>query len=266
MSALIVIPARLASSRYPGKPLAILRGAGGAPKTLIQRTWEAAAAARGVDRIVVATEDALIRDEAERFGGECVMTSSDCANGTERCAEALDRLGAGHDIVVNVQGDAPLTPPWFIEELVAALASAEGFGVATPVIRCDGATLSNLVEDRLQGRVGGTTAVFGEDRRALYFSKQVVPWAPGAHADLDETPVYMHAGIYAYSRAALQWYIRQPPGRLELLEGLEQLRFLEKGIRILCVEVDGRGRQFWEVNNPRDLQKVERGLAEAGIP
>ena len=266
MSALIVIPARLASSRFPGKPLAILRGAGGAPKSLIQRTWEAAAAARGVDRIVVATDDARIGKEVKRFGGECVITSSECVNGTERCAEALDCLGPSHDIVVNVQGDAPLTPPWFIEELVAALAAAEGFGVATPVIRCDGATLSNLVEDRLHGRVGGTTAVFGDDRSALYFSKQVVPWASSTHADPDETPVYMHVGIYAYSREALRWYIRQPPGRLELLEGLEQLRFLEKGKKILCVEVDSRGRQFWEVNNPQDLPKVERGLADAGIP
>jgi 3-deoxy-manno-octulosonate cytidylyltransferase (CMP-KDO synthetase) len=121
MSVLIVIPARYASSRYPGKPLVELTGATGVAKTLIQRSWEAAMDVAGVERVVVATDDARIRDSAEAFGAEVVMTSETCRNGTERCAEAAARLGDGYDIVVNLQGDAPLTPAWFIEDLVAGL-------------------------------------------------------------------------------------------------------------------------------------------------
>ena len=110
MSVLIAIPARYASTRYPGKPLVPLRGADGVSRTLVQRSWEAAMAVNGADRVVVATDDDRIRAEAEGFGAEVVMTSSECRNGTERCAEAHAALGGGFDIVVNLQGDAPLTP------------------------------------------------------------------------------------------------------------------------------------------------------------
>ena len=110
MSVLIVIPARYASTRYPGKPLVALKGAGGASRNLIERSWLAASEVRGVDQVVVATDDDRIKDAAEGFGAEVVMTSSDCVNGTERCAEAHSALGGGYDIVVNLQGDAPLTP------------------------------------------------------------------------------------------------------------------------------------------------------------
>jgi 3-deoxy-manno-octulosonate cytidylyltransferase (CMP-KDO synthetase) len=121
MSVLIVIPARYASSRYPGKPLVELTGATGTAKTLIQRSWEAAMDVTGVDRVVVATDDARIRDAAEAFGAEVVMTSENCRNGTERCAEAAASLNDKYEIIVNLQGDAPLTPAWFIEDLVAGL-------------------------------------------------------------------------------------------------------------------------------------------------
>ncbi|MEN8842010.1 MAG: 3-deoxy-manno-octulosonate cytidylyltransferase, partial [Octadecabacter sp.] len=113
MSVLVVIPARYASTRYPGKPLVKLRGASGDAKSLIQRSWEAAQEVQGADRVVVATDDDRIKDAAEAFGAEVVMTSTEWQNGTERCAEALDALGGGYDIVVNLQGDAPLTPAWF---------------------------------------------------------------------------------------------------------------------------------------------------------
>ncbi|MCB2124044.1 MAG: 3-deoxy-manno-octulosonate cytidylyltransferase, partial [Rhodobacteraceae bacterium] len=121
MSVLVVIPARHASTRYPGKPLVALRGADGQARTLIRRSWEAAMAVTGADRVVVATDDDRIRIEAEGFGAEVVMTSTACRNGTERCAEAHAALGDRYDIVVNLQGDAPLTPHWFVEDLVTAL-------------------------------------------------------------------------------------------------------------------------------------------------
>ena len=266
MPVLVAIPARYASTRYPGKPLVALTGAGGAKQTLIERSWRAAMAVRGADRVVVATDDDRIRAAAEGFGAEVVMTSADCANGTERCAEAHEALGGGYDIVVNLQGDAPLTPPWFVEDLVAGLKDAPEAEIATPVLRCDGEMLAGLVQDRREGRVGGTTAVFGAGGAALYFSKEVIPYTGKDYGTEAPTPVFHHVGVYAYRPGALAAYRGWPVGPLERLEGLEQLRFLENGRRVLCVEVEARGRQFWELNNPEDVPRIEAMMAEMGTP
>ncbi|MDV7145132.1 manno-octulosonate cytidylyltransferase [Tropicimonas sp. TH_r6] len=265
MSVLIAIPARYASHRYPGKPLVPLKGVSGEGRTLIQRSWEAAIAVDGVDRVVVATDDARIRDEAESFGAEVVMTSEACANGTERCAEAHANLGGGYEIVVNLQGDAPLTPAWFVFDLLKGLQADSQAQIATPVLRCDGRALSALKGDRAEGRVGGTTAVFDSGNRALYFSKEVVPYTATVYASEVETPVFHHVGVYAYRAEALAAYPTWPHGPLEALEGLEQLRFLENGRHVLCVEVEARGRQFWELNNPQDVPRLEAMMAEMGI-
>ncbi len=266
MSVLVVIPARYASTRYPGKPLVALTGATGQSKTLIQRSWEAACQVRGVDRVVVATDDARIRDAAQAFGSEVVMTSDTCVNGTERCAEALTNLGGGYDIVVNLQGDAPLTPHWFVEDLISGLRDDPSAQVATPVLRCDGHALNGFLEDRANGRVGGTTAVFGHARHALYFSKEVVPYTGCTFADDDETPVFHHVGVYAYRPAALKDYQSWQSGPIETLEGLEQLRFMENGKTVLCVEVAANGRKFWELNNPEDVPRIEAMMIEMGMP
>jgi len=265
MSVLVVIPARYASTRYPGKPLVPLTGASGVSRTLIERSWLAATAVSGVDRVVVATDDDRIRDAAAGFGAEVVMTSSDCANGTERCAEAHRVLGGGYDIVVNLQGDAPLTPHWFVEDLVAGLRAAPAAGVATPVLRCDGATLNSLLADRKAGRVGGTTAVFAADHGAMYFSKEVIPFTSESFSDASTTPVFHHVGVYAYRPEALAAYPGWPTGPLERLEGLEQLRFMENGGKVLCVEVESRNRQFWELNNPEDVARIENMMAGMGL-
>lgn len=265
MSILVVIPARYASHRYPGKPLVALRGATGEARPLIRRSWEAAMAVRGVSRVVVATDDARIREAAQGFGAEVVMTSPDWSNGTERCAEAHAILGGDYEVVVNLQGDAPLTPPWFVEALIAGLARDGGALMATPVLRCDGATLAALRADRAAGRVGGTTAVFGEGHRALYFSKEVIPFAAGTFPPEGPTPVWHHVGVYAYRAAALAAYPGWAPGPLERLEGLEQLRFLEHGRTVACVPVESRGRRFWELNNPEDVPILEAMMAEMGI-
>lgn len=265
MSVLIVIPARFASSRYPGKPLAELTGANGEKRSLIERSWRAACDVQGVDRVVVATDDDRIKAVAEGFGAEVVMTSVDCANGTERCAEAHAKLGGGYEIVVNLQGDAPLTPHWFVEDLIAGLRGDSEKGLATPVLRCDGATLNSLLGDRKEGRVGGTTAVFAADNSALYFSKEAIPFTSAAYKDEDDTPVFHHVGVYAYRPDALAEYPSWPVGPLETLEGLEQLRFLENGLKILCVEVSARGREFWELNNPEDVPKIETMMRKMGL-
>ncbi len=260
MKTLIVIPARYASSRFPAKPLAQIAGPDGV-KTLVQRTWEAGVLAAQVigAQVVVATDDARIAAHVAGFGGTPVMTSAHAQNGTERCAEVAAQRG-GYDLIVNLQGDAPLTPPWFIADLVAAMAG-DTADIATPVLRCDGAMRAALIADRAAGRVGGTTAVFGADGHALYFSKEVIPFCAQTYAPADPTPVFHHVGLYAYRPAALRAYPTWPMGRLEALEGLEQLRFLEQGRRVLCVETRAKSRQFWEVNNPEDIPIVEGMIA-----
>mgnify|MGYP003386886114 FL=1 len=265
MSVLIVIPARYASTRYPAKPLAELKGASGQSRSLIQRAWEAASAVSGVDRVVVATDDDRIKDAAASFGAEVVMTPESCFNGTERCAAAYAALGSDADIVVNLQGDAPLTPHWFVEDLVSAMKAAPEADIATPVLRCDGRALNGFLADRKAGRVGGTTAVFDANMRAMYFSKEVVPFTTNAYSDSDETPVFHHVGVYAYRPKALMDYPSWPVGPLEQLEGLEQLRFMEQGGTVRCVEVEARGKQFWELNNPEDVPVIERMMQEMGI-
>ncbi|PJE28991.1 3-deoxy-manno-octulosonate cytidylyltransferase (CMP-KDO synthetase) [Pseudooceanicola antarcticus] len=259
MKTVIFIPARYASTRYPGKPLVTLNLPDGKVKSLIQMSWEAASSISGVDAVYVATDDDRIAEASRAFGADVVMTSEDCANGTERCADALARAGVEADLVVNFQGDAPLTPAWFVEELIAAMEADPSIPMATPVLRCDPQTCANFVDDRKNGRVGGTTAVFGHDNRALYFSKEVVPYvAPGALPD--PVPVFHHVGVYAYRPDALRAYMDATPGKLEVLEGLEQLRFLENGIDVTCVEVEARGRVFWELNNPEDVPRIESAL------
>ena len=125
MTTVCIIPARYASMRYPGKPLAELRGATGQARSLIERSWRAARNVAGIDAVYVATDDARIRAAAEGFGARVLMTSEACRNGTERCAEALGQL-SGVDMVVNLQGDAPLTPAWFLEDLIGKSPSLWG--------------------------------------------------------------------------------------------------------------------------------------------
>lgn len=262
MSAAIIIPARYASQRYPGKPLVELRDGSGVSKTLIERSWDAAVAVLDAADVYVATDDDRIADCVRGFGGQVIMTDPACRNGTERCAQAVEVAGIDADIIVNLQGDAPLTPAWFVADLIAAMEANPVDMVATPVLRCDAETLQNFRDDRAAGKVGGTTAVFGADMNGLYFSKEVIPYLPPEGPDPNQPiPVYHHVGVYAYRRAALTDYAAATPMPLETLEGLEQLRFLELGLPVRCVEVDGKGRVFWELNNPVDVARIEKVLA-----
>jgi 3-deoxy-manno-octulosonate cytidylyltransferase (CMP-KDO synthetase) len=258
MHTTIVIPARYQSSRFPGKPLAVLRGQDGA-KSLVQRSWEAAQQVADVARVVVATDDDRIAQHVLGFGGEVVMTPNTCRNGTERCAAALDSLGPT-DLVVNLQGDAPLTPPSFVTACIEAMADGVA-DVATPVLRCEASTLAMFRADRAAGRVGGTTAVFSPSGRALYFSKEVLPYVPDTYPADGPVPVFHHVGLYAYRPQALRRYAQLPESDLETLEGLEQLRFLVHGMHVQAVEVEAKGRVFWELNNPVDIARIEGILA-----
>lgn len=160
------------------------------------------------------------------------------------------------DLIVNLQGDAPLTPEWFVEDLIAAMKEDETAQVATPVLQCDARTYGMFREDRKADRVGGTTAVFNRNLHALYFSKEVLPYIAPNNVPEQNIPVYHHVGVYAYRPEALMAYTSWPEGELERLEGLEQLRFLENGRTVRCVIVEGKGRVFWELNNPEDIARI----------
>ena len=268
-SVVIVVPARFASTRYPGKPMVAIRGAAGAARPLIERSWAAARAAAAMIApevaVIVATDDDRIATLARGFGADVLMTPERCANGTERCAAVLDRIDPAIEIVVNLQGDALLTPPWFLTALVDALHRNPAIDVATPVVRATPIVHRRLLDDQAAGRVGGTTVATAADGRAMYFTKAVIPHVPAARIGDPSLPVYLHVGVYAYRRAALARYAALPESALETLEGLEQLRFLDGGVAVQAIEVDPRDCDLWELNNPSDLAPIEAALAARGI-
>jgi 3-deoxy-manno-octulosonate cytidylyltransferase (CMP-KDO synthetase) len=165
------------------------------------------------------------------------------------------------EIIVNFQGDAPLTPSWFVEDIIAALKADKLTDMATPVLRLDRKSYNLFSEDRKSDRVGGTTVVFDKHMCALYFSKELIPFFEISKIGSDEQiPCYHHVGVYAYRKNILKDYLRWPESNLEKLEGLEQLRFLFENKRVKCVEVNSKGRVFWELNNPQDVQLIEKVL------
>jgi 3-deoxy-manno-octulosonate cytidylyltransferase (CMP-KDO synthetase) len=264
MTTAIVVPARYASTRYPGKPLVPLKGVGGVAKALIHRSWEAAIAVPGVARVVVATDDDRIAEVARGFGAEVAMTPESARNGTERCAAALRALGDA-DIIVNLQGDAPLTPPSFVSALLDAMAADPTVQVATPAVRATPEIHRRLLADQQAGRVGGTTVAIGANSDGLYFSKAVIPHVAPSQVGDPMLPVFLHIGVYAYRRAALENYAALALTPLELLEGLEQLRFVEHGQAVRVVEVQAPGYDIWELNNPQDVAPIEAALAARGL-
>lgn len=264
MSATILIPARFESSRFPGKPLAELKGCTGIAKPLIQRSVEAARRVAGIDGVYVVTDDERIADCCSSLGVGVLMTSPNCRNGTERCAEALAQLHEPN-LVINFQGDALLTPPGFVEALIARMEDDRDALVATPAMRLRSEEARSLLADEAAGRVGGTSVVMDGAGHALYFSKRLLPYLPVGALARDMAPVHLHVGVYAYRREALHRYVAAPVSELEQLEGLEQLRFLVEGVKIAVVEVATPPFALRELNNPEDIAPIEAALAEAGL-
>ena len=264
MNTVILIPARYASTRYPGKPLVELKGVGGAAKPLILRSVEAARRVRGVSGVFVVTDDDRIADACTAYGVGVIMTSPECRNGTERCAEALPELHEP-DLVINFQGDALLTPASFVEALISHMESNPDALVATPAMRLRSEEVAALRREESAGRVGGTTVVTDNEGRALYFSKRLIPHLPQWAAEAQPTPMKLHVGVYAYRPRALEQYRETPLSELETLEGLEQLRFLDAGIPIHVVEVETPPFALRELNNPEDVAPIEEALAAAGL-
>jgi len=264
MNCVILIPARYGSSRYPGKPLVELKGAQGASKPLILRSVDAARRVAGISGVFVTTDDERIADACTRYGVGVIMTSPECRNGTERCAEAVRQLH-DLDLVINFQGDALLTPPAFVEALIARMEQDAEALVATPALRLTSDEVRTLKSEQAAGRVGGTSVVNDAHGRALYFSKRLIPYLPADALDGDLSPVRLHVGVYAYRPAALELYASSRPSELETLEGLEQLRFLDAGVAIAVVEVTPPPFALRELNNPEDVAPIEQALREAGL-
>src|SRR4051794_19546478 len=205
MNNVILIPARYQSSRYPGKPLVELKGAGGVTKPLIQRSVEAARRVGGVSSVFVVTDDERIANACSGFGVGVIMTSPECRNGTERCAEALASLH-DLDLVINLQGDALLTPAGFVEALIARMEQDRDALVATPAMRLRSEEVRVLLAEEAAGRVGGTSVVTDTHGYALYFSKRLIPHLPARALDGENSPVRLHVGVYAYRPDALERY------------------------------------------------------------
>ena len=264
MNSVILIPARFQSSRYPGKPLVELKGSGGTAKPLILRSVEAARRVRGISGVFVLTDDERIADACARDGVGVIMTSPECRNGTERCAEALSSLH-DPDLVINFQGDALLTPPGFVEALIDRMAADADAMVATPAMRLRSDAVRALQSEEAAGRVGGTSVVTDTFGRALYFSKRIIPHLPAGSLSGEMSPVRLHVGVYAYRPEALERYVATPVSELETLEGLEQLRFLAAGVSVAVVDVETPPFALRELNNPEDVEPIEQALAEAGL-
>jgi 3-deoxy-manno-octulosonate cytidylyltransferase (CMP-KDO synthetase) len=252
MTAAIVIPARFASSRFPGKPLHPVAGV-----PMLDRVWRIACAVRQVTRVLIATDDERILRHAKAIQAEAVMTRETCANGTERVHDAIRQAAISEDTILNLQGDAPLTPPWVLEAMIEEMARDPLPDIVTPAVRLGESALRAFLEQKKTTPASGTTVVFDARRNALYFSKAVLPYVRNpAHAR-----IYRHIGLYGYRKEALSRFVALKPAPLELTEGLEQLRAIENGMTIRIAIVDYRGRTHASVDAPEDVAIAE-GIIE----
>jgi 3-deoxy-manno-octulosonate cytidylyltransferase (CMP-KDO synthetase) len=240
----VVIPARHASTRLPGKPLILLAG-----KPLIQHVWERCARARGVETVIVATDDLRIAEAAFAFGAEVAITSARHRSGTDRVAEVAGKL-RGFTHIINVQGDEPLVEPRLIAKLAGEMIADRGIEMITA------ACVFGPEEDA--ANPNAVKVVTDRQGDALYFSRSLIPYLRGDGV----RPVWRrHLGIYGYTRKFLLQFVQWKPSPLELAESLEQLRALENGARIRVVKAASAAVG---VDTPEDLAAVERLLAGPG--
>ena len=244
---LVVVPARYASVRFPGKPLAQIAG-----RPMIQHVVERLREAASAPRIVVATEDQRIKDAVTSFGAEAILTRADHRTGTDRVAEVAVHIPA--DIYVNVQGDEPLIDSATVDAVIQALSDDDAMHIATP---CAVIAKPNEIMDPNVVKV-----VRDFDGNGLYFSRAPIPWVRDTGAKV-AAQHWKHIGIYSYRRDALLEFPTLPPGELERVEQLEQLRWLENGFHIGVVETDYDGIS---VDVPADIEKVEKILRSNAAP
>ncbi|XP_062016950.1 3-deoxy-manno-octulosonate cytidylyltransferase, mitochondrial-like [Rosa rugosa] len=242
-----IIPARFASSRFPGKPLVPILG-----KPMIQRTWERAKLANKLDQLVVATDDKKIAACCSDFGANVIMTSETCRNGTERCTEALQKLTKKFDIVVNIQGDEPLIEPEIIDGVVMALQAAPDavFSTAVTSLKPEDTSDPNRVK-----------CVVDNHGYAIYFSRGLIPYNKSGKVN-PHFPYLLHLGIQSYDTKFLKIYPELPPTPLQLEEDLEQLKVLENGYKMKVIKVD---HEAHGVDTPQDVEKIERFMRERNL-
>lgn len=245
MTVVAVIPARYAATRFPGKVLAPLHG-----KPVVQHVWERVRQARGVSRVVVATDDERVMTAVRGFGGEVVMTPAALPSGTDRVARAVQGIpppnsaGPAAQVVINVQGDEPLIHPAMVGQLAELMTAHSDIPMAT--------LKHPLADPRDAANPNVVKVVTDADGWALYFSRAAIPHA--RHAG-QGPGWFKHLGMYAYQRAFLETLVAWPPSPLERAEGLEQLRVLEHGARILVLTTP---HDTIGVDTPEDLVRVER--------
>jgi 3-deoxy-manno-octulosonate cytidylyltransferase (CMP-KDO synthetase) len=242
----VVIPARYASTRLPGKPLVSLAG-----KPMIQRVYERARLAKRATRVIVATDDDRIVQAVQSFGGEARLTRPDHRTGTERVAEVAAHVDG--DVFVNVQGDEPLLDPAAVDTAVAALLEDPAAPIATV------ATLIKQASDIMDPNVVKTVLDF--DDNALYFSRAPIPWVRDA-SEKRRVRHLKHLGLYVFQRDVLLEYPTLPQGELEKIEQLEQLRWMENGWKIRVAEVE---HDAVSVDVPADVARVETLLRAGGL-
>ncbi|PST83337.1 3-deoxy-manno-octulosonate cytidylyltransferase [Pedobacter yulinensis] len=235
-----VIPARYASSRFPGKPLADIGG-----KTMIRRVYEQASKCSELELVVVATDDQRIADEVKGFGGRFIMTAAEHQSGTDRCAEVLELL-PGYDVLINIQGDEPFIDPAQIT-LVARCFAGKQVQLATLIKKITAA------EELFNPNI--PKVVCSQEQEAVYFSRHPIPYFRNDSTDnwLARHVYYKHLGIYGYRAAALRQIRELLPAPLEQAESLEQLRWLEHGMRIYTRETE---LETVAIDTPQDLEKV----------
>lgn len=235
-----IIPARYASTRYPGKPLIDIQG-----KTMIQRVYEQACQAESLSRIIIATDDERIAEHAKSIGAEFVLTDAELPSGTDRCWQAYMNAGLNAEYIVNIQGDEPFINPQQIEEL-AALCDGKT-ELATQMIRID--------KTEWMSDMGEVKIVFNELKQAIYFSRSPIPFLKGIpmHEWHLHYPYFRHVGMYAYRTDILEKICRLKPSPLEMAESLEQLRWLENGFKIQLTETTYDSHC---IDTPEDVTKV----------
>jgi 3-deoxy-manno-octulosonate cytidylyltransferase (CMP-KDO synthetase) len=240
MKIVAIIPSRYGSKRFEGKPLAPIAG-----KPMIQHVYESASRSRRIDQVAVATDDSRIVTAVEQFGGQAVMTSASQRSGTDRVAEAAEKLGmAMDDIVINVQGDQPLMDPLCLDEVVEPFESDHQLVMSTLAFR--------IVDPVEYTEPKDVKVVMANNGDALYFSRAPVPMARDEGVQFDS---YKHLGVYAYTRRFLEIFRKLPTGLLEEIEKLEQLRALEFGHRIKVVVT---AHDSPEVDLPSDIPRIEK--------
>lgn len=262
----IIIPARYGSTRLPGKPLKQIAG-----KEMILRVAMIAKSvcdSRNDCAYAVATDDSRIVNFCEANQVPIVMTSDDCQSGTERSWDALKSLDFRPELVVNLQGDNPLCPPWFIEELIDAWEADQNAKVLTPYIQLSWENLDKLKEAKKVTPYSGTSVIVDKESYALAFSKNIIPAIrkeEALRAKSDESPIKRHIGLYAYTYSALKDYFSLPKSPYEDLEGLEQMRFLHNNVPVKMVKVDYRGYGSMSgVDSPEDIIRAEEMIKKHG--